>query len=292
MARKGRAYRRAQREIANVREDIDQEAFVLMRNRFKRYGLSGLVEQIKAMLIEGISPQEIEIRLQDTREWKQRFKGNEIRRRNGVPVLSVEEYLATEKAYANVMQQYGLPDGFYNKPDDFAEFIGKSVSPAEVEQRVSAWDEVKRRDAADEKDVRQALYARGVTEGHLLAWAIDPKRALRDIQQALQSSLIETAGERTGLNVQQSYADRLAARGVTEEQAAATYAQIGEALPTFESLGDIYGDKSFGQSELEQEMFEGDSEAAERRKQLASQERAAFGGSTRGVLGSSSTGDF
>lgn len=63
---------------------------------------------------QGMSAPEIELQLQNTPEYKQRFAGNAIRIANGLSALSPADYIQLEDQYAQVLQSYGLPKGFYD----------------------------------------------------------------------------------------------------------------------------------------------------------------------------------
>lgn len=269
----------------------DMDAYAILFQKFKDYGLEGLAPVIKDMLIKGSSAAEVEMELQETHEWKQRFAGNEKLRQKGLPVLSVSEYLAVEQSYAQIMKNYGLPEGFYDDPEDFAGFIGKSVSPGEIESRVSSYADIARR---EDPAIREQLQAMGFSEGDLLAWMMDPDRANPLLQRKAEAIKLGGAARRTGTVASNNYLEKLAGMGVTEQQAQEGYSVISESLADVQRLGDIYG-TDFSQRDFEEEVFEGSGESARKRKRLASQERAAFSGDSgvgRGSLTRSDAGSF
>lgn len=267
-----------------------QGAFDLLNDMLSQYGLGALGGELRNMILGGITDQQqIILQLQETPTWKTRFRGNEMLRQKGLPILSVAEYLSVEQSYSQVMKNYGLPEGFYDDPDDFAGFIGNSVSPNEIQQRAQMYsDLVKREDPA----IRDQLISMGMSEGDIIAHMMDPKRAMPLLEQKYRSALIGGAARRSGLGG--SNAERLAALGVTEQQAIAGYRDIGEQLGDVSLLGDIYGDQ-IDQDDLENETFFGDGTVTKRKKRLASQERAAFSGSsgiTQGSLSRNTAGSY
>lgn len=267
-----------------------QGAFDLLNDMLGQYGLSALSGELRNIILSGITDQtQITLQLQDTATWKTRFRGNEILRQKGLPVLSVAEYLSVEQSYSQVMKNYGLPEGFYDDPDDFAGFIGNSVSPNEIQQRAQMYsDLVKREDPA----VRDQLLSMGMSQGDIIAHMMDPARAMPLLEQKYRSALIGGAARRNGLAG--DGAQRLAALGVTEQQAIAGYRDIGEQLGDVSLLGDIYGDP-IDQTDLENETFAGDGTVTKKKKRLASQERAAFSGSsgiTQGSLSRNTAGSY
>lgn len=268
-----------------------QSAYDLLRQMFESYGLpsnSEILDVIKESAINGDSDTITQARLQETATWKQRFAGNEKRRSAGLNVLSVAEYLAQENQYATIMRNAGVPAGFYDDPSDFADFIGKSISPAEIQDRVNlAADIVNREDPA----IISELQRRGLTQGQVIAHALDPERAAPLIKRDLNATLIGAAAIRSGFNAGDT-ADRLAERGINEREAAQGFTQAGSFVTTIGKLGRIYG-SDYGAEQAIGDVFDGNAEDQAQRKRLAQQERSAFGGSsTYGVNQSSAAGQF
>lgn len=268
----------------------DMGAFDILRDTLRSYGLGSLADELKSIMLAGTTDENlVMLQLQDTQEWKTRFAGNEKLRKAGLPVLSVAEYLSTERQYAQVMHNYGLPSGFYDDPADFADFIGGAVSASELQSRVAAWSDLAKR---EDPAIKAQLASMGIGEGDLAAYMMDPDRAAPLIQQKYQSALVGGAARRQGLDA--SSATRLADLGVTEEQAIQGYGLVAENLAAMTRLGEISG-QEFGQSDLEAEVFEQDGEATNKRKRLASQERARFSGQSgigQGSLSRSTGGQY
>lgn len=251
-----------------------QSAFDYMSSLLANYGLGDLAGTLKTLILNGTTdPDELQLQLQQTDAWKTRFAGNEMLRQKGLPVLSVADYLSTERSYAQVMKNYGLPSGFYDDPADFAQWIGNSVSPNEVNQRAQMYSDLANR---EDPAVQNQLLSMGLSKGDLLAYMMDPTRAQPLLQHKYQTALIGAAARDTGLV--SSNPDLLAEQGITEAQARSGFGQIAQQLPTLSKLGDIYNDQ-IGESDLEASTFEGDAAAQQKQNRLASQERAAFNGS-------------
>lgn len=269
-----------------------QSAFDIMSATLAQYGLGSLAGVLKGIVLEGVTEQgEIQLKLQATNEWKTRFAGNEQLKAAGLPVLSVAEYLSTERSYAQIMKNYGLPQGFYDDPADFAGFIGTSVSPNEVQTRVQMYSDVARR---EDTAVTDQLQSMGLGAGDILAYMMDPSRAMPLIQQKYQTTLIGAAARRGGMKPDNAYATHLSDIGVTEQQAIQGYGQIGSELHGDQLLGNIYHDQ-ISQQDLEAEVFDGNGETTAKKKRLASQERASFSGSAgtgQGSLRRSTSGSY
>lgn len=269
-----------------------QSAFAVLMATLEQYGLGSLSETLKNMILQGLDKDTIWLQLQQTNEWKQRFAGNEMLAQQGLGVLSPAEYLATERSYAQIMKNYGLPAGFYDDPSDFAKWIGNNVSAAELQQRVSAYADLAGR---EDPAIVDQLRSMGMGKGDLLAYMMDPGRAAPLIQRQYQTALIGGAARRAGIqgsDINNGYLGQLAARGVSEQQAAQGYGLIADALPTGRALGHVYG-LEYGINDLQAEVFDNNAQAAGKRKRLRSQERAAFSGSAGvGSLGQESAGSY
>lgn len=272
--------------------DAQQGAFSILSDMLNNYGLSSLTGELSKIILSGITDQnEISLQLQQTDAWKQRFRGNEILRQKGLPVLSVDQYLSVEQSYAQVMKNYGLPAGFYDDHNDFADFIGNNVSANELNQRAAMYSDLARR---EDPAITNQLTSMGLSQGDILAYMMDPTRAEPLIQQKYQTALIGAAARRAGVTPDNSYAQHLSDMGITEAQAAQGYGQIAQELHPEQMLGAIYND-SITQSDLESETFDNNGTVTDKKKRLASQERAAFSGSAgvgQGTLARSNRGNY
>lgn len=272
--------------------DDQQSAFSILQAMLTQYGLGSLANTLHDIILSGITDtNQISLQLQNTEAWKTRFSGNEILRQKGLPVLDPASYLSVESSYAQVMKNYGLPAGFYDDPHDFGQFIGNSVSPAELQQRAQMYSDIaKRQDPA----ITDQLRSMGLSDGDILAHMMDPNRALPLIQQKYQTALIGAAARRSGLVTDNSFASHLADLGISESQATQGYGQIASELPGAQRLGEIYHDQ-LGQHDLETEVFDGNGAVTSKKKRLASQERAAFSGGSgvgQGSLSRNSSGSY
>lgn len=253
-----------------------QSAYDRLRALFQAYGLptaNDILDVLKQSAIDGDGDDIVQLKLQDTGSWKQRFKGNELRKAAGQNVLSVAEYLSQENQYTAVLRNAGLPVGFYDDHDDFSNLIGGGVSVAELQDRVNiAGDIVNREDPS----ILDQLAQRGISKSLLLAHTLDPERAAPLVKREQNSILIGAAAQRSGLNASVGQADRLAERGIGEAQAQQGFGQINDFLDTTRKQGEIYGE-DYGLDDALGEVFEGQSDR--KRKRLSGTERANFGGS-------------
>jgi len=290
-----------------IKQPVDEKiaerrsAFALLREEFDRYGLGDLVGDIQGLAEEGISPAEFTLRLRQTQPYQQRFAANQQRINSGLRALSEAEYIGLEDQYQNIMRQYGLPASFYARGDrgiqpEFQKFIAGDVSPAELEDRVQL-AATRVQNAAPEILSTLEKYYPGINKGNLLAYTLDPQRALPEIQRQIQSAEIGAAGQVAGLSVGQMRAEELARRGVTQQQAQQGYQAIAEMTPQAGKLANIYGGENYDQTAAEQEVFglAGAASARRKRQRLAGLERGSFTqqtGMSTGALERNRSGAF
>lgn len=254
----------------------NRDAAVALTALFKSYGLESLAPRIVDFIKQGYSADTISLLLVDTHEYKQRFAGNDARLKAGLPVLSPAEYLSVESSYREVMKNAGMPAGFYDSPDDFKSWIAGDVSPTEIKSRVDAAADVIH--SADPNVIAQ--FKKYYTTGDMVAFALDQKRAAPLVGKAFEAAKIGGAAANQGLSVGRDLSERLASEGVTRQQAEQGFGLIASEKDSANSLAAIYGQQAFTVDELANEAFLSDAKVADRRKRLASQERANFGGSS------------
>ncbi len=261
-------------------------AYDLLLSQFQLYGLGSLVEPLKALITDDTSAGELTILLRSTPEYQKRFAANKDRIAKGLTALNEKEYLGLEDQYQNIMRNYGLPATYYAKGDlgrqeGFEKLIANDVSATELEDRVMT---AQSRVVNANPEVMQALkrFYPDITNGEILAYTLDPTKALTDIKRKVTAAEIGGAAIGAGLNTTQTSAEGLAAYGVTKGQAQQGYGAIAEFLPTGEKLSQIYKESPYTQTQAEQEIFNlaNSAEAAKKRKRLSQLETASFGGSS------------
>ena len=254
----------------------NRDAYLALTNLFNGYGLASLAPKIFDYIKNGYSGDTITILLQDTPEYKQRFAGNEARKKAGLPVLSPSEYLSTEASYRQIMESAGLPSGFYDQPADFTQWIGKNVSPTEIQSRV---DLATQATVLSNPTYRQALNQMGIGDSQLTAYFLDPTRALPSLQKSAATAAIGAEALNNGLTFDQNYAAQLASAGVTQSTAQQGYAQIKQNLGQYQALAGIYGG-DYTQRTSEEAAFQGNADAVKRQRDLVMKEAGQFSGTT------------
>jgi hypothetical protein len=262
-----------------------QSAYDLLYSQFKQYGLESLVEPLKGLVISGASPSEFTIRLRETDSYKKRFSANAERINKGLKAISEAEYLGLEDQYQNIMRNYGLPAEYYTRGDmgtqeGFNKFIANDVSATELEDRVMT---AQSRVLNANPEVLASLksFYPDITNGDILAYTLDPTKALTDIKRKVTSAEIGGAATQAGLGITGTRAGELTAAGITKQQAQQGFQTVAEVAPRGGQLAEIYKQSPYTQTTAEAEVFglAGSAEAARQRKKLTSLETAAFSGS-------------
>lgn len=263
-----------------------QSAFDLLKLQFDEYGLGALVEPLRGLIQEGISPSEFAVRLRQTDPYKKRFAANAARISKGLRALSESDYINLEDDYQTIMRNYGLPASYYTKGDlgrqeGFEKFIGGDVSPAELEERiVTAQKRVL--DAAPEVTTALKQFYPGIKNGDILAYTLDPERGLSDIKKKITAAEIGGAALGAQLGATVGRAEELARYGVTAETARQGFGAIGSGLERGRQLANIYQQPDYTQAVAEEEIFSlpGQAQAGQKRKKIIGMEKATFGGQT------------
>jgi hypothetical protein len=266
-----------------------KSAYDLLYSEFNKYGLGTLIEPLRNLVQEGVSPSEFAIQLRNTPQYQKRFAANAKRVQNGLAALSEAEYIGLEDQYQNIMRNYGLPEQYYARGDlgvqaGFEQFIGNDVSPVELEDRIQT-AERRVRYANPEVGIALKTFYPDITNGDVLAYALDPKTALESLKRRITAAEVGSTAVQMGLATNVTDAEYLARYGVTKAQAQQGYQTISNFLPRAQQLSDIYatqGVNPYTQATAEKEVFgiPGAADAAAQRKKIVGLETAAFSGSS------------
>ena len=262
-----------------------KSAYDLLYSEFKNYGLETLVTPLKDLITSGVPSSEFTLRLRETDAYKKRFAANEARIKSGLRALSEFEYITKEDAYQEVMRRRGLPPEYYTRGDmgiqkGFENLIAGDVSSTELEDRiVTAQDRVLNANPEIAATLKQ--FYPGISNGDILAYALDPANALNAIKRKITAAEIGVAAKAEGLTSGLTRAEELATMGVTGAMAQQGYQTIASTLPRASQLADIYKQGPYTQQTAETEVFNlaGSTEAEKQRKKLTELETRAFQGS-------------
>ena len=264
-----------------------QSAYDLLFQQFDAYGLSGLVSPLKGLIESGINPSEFTIKLRETDAYKKRFAANAQRIQKGLRAISEAEYIGLEDQYQDVMRRYGLPASYYARGDmgiqqGFEKFIGGDVSPVELEDRVQTAQRRVLNAAPQVRDALTQFYGAEIGNGDILAYVLDPEKAIENIKRKVTAAEIGAGAMQAGLATGVARAEELQRYGVTKETAQQGFGTIASGLERGRQLSQIYQQPDYTQAVAETEVFAlpNAEQARRQRRKLGQLETAEFGGTT------------
>ena len=273
---------------------LQRESIVkIVTDRFARYNLGSLAQKIRDLAIDGANEATIIIALSETKEYKERFAGNDARLKKGIAVLDPGSYLEAEDTYRQVLRANGLKQ--FDTDAYVQQFIENDTSSTEIASRIStAVNRIQYADPAIKKTLKDYY---GLNDSDLLGYVLSPDQELPKIQQKITAAEIGTAASVQGLKSSLGVSEQLASQGVTQAEAQKGYANIASFLPTTEKLGNVYNElPGYNQADAEQETFNQLASAQRKRERLRQTEMGTFGassGTNRGSLPSAkSAGQF
>lgn len=261
------------------------DAYKRLFDEFNAIGLGALVEDSKDLLMKATSISQMPEALRNTKAYMTRFSANDARIKSGLTALSPAAYLALEDKYQEVMRQYGLPEsyyatGTYGKQEGFEKLIANNIASTELEDRLITAQERVIRGAPQITQALKEFYPE-ITNGDILAYALDPANAIKNIQRKVTTAEIGGAAlQQKGLTTSLARAEELQRYGVDKAAATAGYSTIGAGLQRGSELASIYGESPYTQATAESEVFKlaGEQEARNQRQRVTGLEKATFGG--------------
>jgi len=253
----------------------ERDAYAALKTLFDTYDLGSLAPTILRYLQNGFGADTITILLQQTPEYKARFAGNEQRKMQGLQVLTPAEYLSTEASYKQLLRQNGI-DPHFDTQSQYAEWIGKDVSPNELQSRVNMAVQAS---TQAPPSVTQYLNSLGIHTGDIASYFLNDQTPTPQLQLKLNQAQIGGAALQNNLTVSAADSMRYAQQGVSYQQAQSAYQRISDILPTAKRLSSIYKSQAPVNQGTLQEEFLGNSGTAQlARERLSQQEQAAFSG--------------
>lgn len=288
-------YLKRQSEISRGQEKTNWKEF--FRTTLTNWGIPQLADEAMKFVDRGFTGDTVILKLQDTDAFKKRFAANETRKTKGLAIIDPATYLALESTYESAMRAAGLPKGFYDELSDFTTLIAADVSPAELNQRINiAADFIDTADPAYKNQLKR-LY--GMGESDMIAFALDPERALPLLERKANVIKFASEGNRQGIQVGLGSAERYADMGVSQEEARVGFEQIAEIAPEAEKLSAVFAgqEEAVSQEDVMSAVFTGEDSAKQKRKlqRLSQSNIDLFSGGSgvgRGSLGKSQTGQI
>lgn len=175
------------------------------------------------------------VNIRQQQAYKDRFAGIEARIAAGKNPISENEYVQLENNYQAIMHSYGLPSGLFDTRQNMANLIAQDVSPAELNDRLKLYQDAAFNAPKEIRDALTRFY--GVTEGGLMAYFIDPEKAMPVLEQQYNAAGAASAAERAGFaTFDQADALRLAQLGA-KAQDVSTFSSLRKAEELLHPLG-------------------------------------------------------
>ena len=190
---------------------------------------------------------------------------------------------------SQLFQSAGLPKGFYDQPDDFTNFLLNNVALPELQSRVDLYTNITMQQPREVRQALQDMY--GITPGEMIAYFIDPNRALPLIQQRVNASQAAGMAQITGYGtLTQNEAERVASYGVSEPQEQQGFSQLAQMGQIFNPLIGRTGDAIDRAAQLSAAFGQGAGDIAtieQKRRQLLAEYQGGgdFAASQKGLSG-------
>ena len=275
----------AARLAAEEKVRLGKSAYDILFNEFNKYGLGSLVTPLKGFIQDGLSDAEFTIKLRETPEYQKRFAANKKRIANGFAAIDEATYLGLEDRYQSIMQNYGMPASYYSRGDlgvqsYFEEAISGNVDPVTFEERIMEGKKVLDANKSTLDAIKQ--FYPNLTNGDFLAYVLDTKNALSDIQRKVTSAEIGGAQLGAGLGATFAGAEALAKAGITGKQYQQAAPTIAGAALRGGQLASIYGEDPYTQQTAEQFVLDvpGSTDALKKTQKISGLEQATFGKKT------------
>jgi len=265
--------------------DATRDAFAILTDLFKSYGLDSLAGEIAGYMTSGLTATEALIKLKTNPNgaYAERFAGNFARTKNGLNVMSESAYIELENSYTNTLKAYGLGNMLSTDSKanwkQFSTYIANDMSALEFKDRIATVeDRVVNADASIKATFKQ--FYPNLTDQDLVAYFLNPTETIGKLKEKVTSAEIGAAFLGQGLDYTQASANELAKYGIDRASALQGAADIKSVLPGSEKLSSIYGEAgiNYNQKSGEAEFLKSNQDAADQRKRLKSLERAKFQG--------------
>lgn len=249
-----------------------------LKATLRRYGLEALFNDLNQAVISDTSlvrnADALFGSIRETPVYKERFKGNAARVSKGLPELSEAEYINQEMSYKTALKNLGMPKGFYDTQDSFANFIAADISPVELSQRIQqGYNAVTQ--ASPEVVTQLKRMVPDLTDGDIAAYFLDPLKSGQEIERKARAAQIAAAGvTQGGMQISTAQAEQLARQGVSAEQAQQGFTQLGQQAQLFNTT--LLGEQALTQEEIVAGTLTNEQAAAERIARRRRGRTAAF----------------
>lgn len=272
---------------------FDNNAWEMLRAVLASWGLGSLEGRVRDMMVNGDSADVIPVKLRETNEYKERFKGNELRRKKGLPALSEAEYLSTEAQYKSIIRQ-NVGSGVYDTNDNYTKWFETNVSPQELNNRFVEYQDQYARSSREAKD---AWAKAGFTPQDAVRTIMDPTITETDLKRrfgtySIGAEMFNAYGD---ADFDQDRLKDLYDLGVDAKDARKGFGEVAQQGQNDQFLARAAGD-DLSRTDLENAALGVDPNAEQRVRNARQQEDARFRtnylGTTQGALGREASGQY
>jgi hypothetical protein len=199
-------------------------------------------------------PASLAMALEQTPIFKQRYKvifdmRDRANKGENVVVPTVQDVLAYEEQYTQVMSAAGVPSWFYDSYTDAQDAIRRNLTVEQISNRIGASYGVVQSLPTEVRDMFREFYG-DATDGALVAAVLDPEKTLAQLDKATRSAAIAGFGAKQNVAVSKQQAESYAELGksVAESQRDITQVASFKDLATStmgESGAQLAGDVAF-----------------------------------------------
>ena len=247
--------------------------------------LEGIGELLVSFVEQDMPPEAVAAGVRDTDVYRERFVGMESRRAQGLSAISEAAYLDLEEGYRVLLRDFGVGGALAPDVATLREFsaglIGEDISASELSRRLDAGYAQVRDNGEFVGQAFEQFYGVRPTDEQLLLYALDPDRGIKDIENAVEVSLIGGEAFRYGLNINRTRAEMLKQSGVSQEMARSGFSDIARETPQLETLARLHNRNPLSQQDLESFVFHEDTSVAQERFRIFESALNEFSGQGR-----------
>lgn len=261
---------------AGVPTTGSQSARATIQSLLDSYGLGSLTDWYWSKVVAGEPDAQIMLELYQTPEFKTRYPAYADLQAKG-RAISLDQYRQIETQYVQLFRQSGLPEGFYDSPDDFAKFIANEVSPQEMSGRLDLARKAVYETPPEVRAELARLY--GLNVGDVMAYMLDPTKAQPLIEQQFTAASAGAAARLSGFGLLTTgEAERVGLSGESFDQLSRGFDTLARSQ---ELMSGIIGETDQSQISRQEQLdaaFGGNTAAQRRLARRAEQRIAAFAG--------------
>lgn len=232
--------------------------------------------------------------IRETSEWQSKFGGvMNGREKNNLTFMTEGQIMASRDAYKQVFRMYGINEKFWGQ-DDLDNFLVNNVSVEEVGERVELADKVaNNQDPATLKALKDYY---GIGKKDVVGYFLNEKKGITALGQQAQAAMLGGEAKRAGFDgIGKQFSERLVDIGKTQEEVRSAYQNVAETKAGWKQLAAVSGETLTNKQLVKDELnLDKNDKVGRKKRTLASQERARFGGSNGGdkQMGKSTSGDY